>query len=98
MQENIRSCKSQDYTKEKLDAYLLTCHLDYVQGLQLEAAVPELQTTRSHPSKEVLRAAAFYKLHCELTAPEFKHSLLANALSASSTGAADPRPHYHIMF
>ncbi|CAL8471072.1 g10614 [Coccomyxa elongata] len=56
-----------------------------IEGLQLQAAVPELQKSRSHPSKEALRAAALYKLHCELTAPEFKHSLLANALSASST-------------
>ncbi|BDA45328.1 F-box protein At4g00755 [Coccomyxa sp. Obi] len=57
-----------------------------VEGLQLQAAMPELQKSNaSQPSKEVLRATAFYKLHCELTAPDSKHSLLANALSASST-------------
>ncbi|EIE20100.1 hypothetical protein COCSUDRAFT_57820 [Coccomyxa subellipsoidea C-169] len=39
----------------------------------------------SPPPEEVLRAAAFYRLHSELTAPDSNHSLLACALSASST-------------
>ncbi len=63
------------------------------QGLQRQAATPGVQESSTYsPSKQALQAAAFYKLHCELTDPDFKHSLLANALSASSTGAVTLAP------
>jgi hypothetical protein len=39
------------------------------------------------PRPEVLRSAAFYRLHSELGAPDAPHSLLAHSLAASSTGA-----------
>ena len=39
------------------------------------------------PSAAVLRSTAFYRLHAELAAPDEQHSLLTEALAASSTGA-----------
>ena len=38
------------------------------------------------PHQAVLRSAAFYRLHAELSAPDAPHSLLAHTLAASSTG------------
>ena len=38
------------------------------------------------PDRGVLRSAAFYRLHAELSAPDAPHSLLAHTLAASTTG------------
>ena len=46
------------------------------------------------PSQAVLRSAAFYRLHAELSAPDAPHSLLAHTLAASSTGEISPFGKY----
>lgn len=45
------------------------------------------------PPAAVLRSSAFYRLHAELAAPDEQHSLLTEALAASSTGACSLLAH-----